>query len=182
MTGFLLIKLSPLRQAAIPWLATALMYHVSMYSTLFYKVINETLNVLSIPLHCGNINKIPFLKGSSFLSKNTFTWPSETQCPQLQSHTCDHSHTSACGGWKDMVWGRKFQLLRTQAGQGEVALEHGRHLRSRCSRPAELLQHLIISRKIWKRSSSQSPTTCSLGQTLIQNTFPFRTMGSKQKP
>ena len=56
MTGFLDKTPSPTKASSYPLVSNSLvMYHDSMYSTLFYKVINETLNVLSIPLHCGNI-------------------------------------------------------------------------------------------------------------------------------
>ena len=50
------IKSLPTKVCSYPLVSNSpVRYHASMYSTLFYKVINETLNVLSIPLHCGNI-------------------------------------------------------------------------------------------------------------------------------
>lgn len=48
---------------------------------------------------------------------------------------------SACGGWKDMVW-RQEVPAEDVVGQGEVALEHGRHLGTEVLPPAEFLQHL----------------------------------------
>lgn len=82
-----------------------------------------------------------------------------------------------------MVW-RQEVPAEDMVGQGEVALEHGRHLGTKVLPLAELLQHLHRQQEdLAEVFLLQSINRTCSGQTLIQNTFPFRTIkANEQKP